>query len=153
MVLEVNNLLSLVTTIHITPMRPNFNAILRGLWKNKVFTLINIGGLSIGLAVAVLILWWVKSELSYDNYHPNSAKVYRVTSHLLEAKWIWETSPLLLSEVAAKEVPEIVQSTRLSAGWNSPAININGKFMVAKTGAYVDKNWFSFFHYNFIRGN
>ena len=55
-----------------------FKSVLRNLWKNRTFTAINTGGLVIGLAVAVMILWWVKSELSYDNYHSGADKIYRI---------------------------------------------------------------------------
>lgn len=134
-------------------MNPTLKTALRNLWKNKAFTAINIGGLAIGLAVAVLILWWVKSELSYDSYHSNARNIYRVTAHLKDAKWIWETSPLLLGNMAAKEIPEINRVAKLDAGWNSPMINIDGKYVTAETGAHVDNQWFNLFHYDFVRGN
>lgn len=131
----------------------SLRSIARNLWKNRTFTAINISGLVIGLAAAVLILWWVKSELSYDSYHPASARTYRVKTKLSESQWVWETSPLLLSTVVTKEIPEIRQTARMCAGWNSPVLNINNKLFVEKTGAYVDSNWFNMFHYEFVKGN
>ena len=130
-----------------------FKAVLRNLWKNRAFTAINTGGLVIGLAVAVLILWWVKSELSYDNYHAGADKIYRIKVRLTESKWVWETTPLLLSEAAAKEVPEITRSARMNSYWGSVVLNIDNKMFTEKNGAYVDKNWFNLFHYDFVKGN
>ncbi|HKK43578.1 MAG TPA: ABC transporter permease, partial [Bacteroidales bacterium] len=46
--------------------------------KNKVFTLINIAGLSIGIAVFVLITLWVEHEYSYDRYNSNLDEIYRI---------------------------------------------------------------------------
>jgi putative ABC transport system permease protein len=134
-------------------MPANVKPILRNLWKNRTFTAINVGGLVIGLAVAVLILWWVKSELSYDNYHPDADRMYRIKVRLTESKWVWEATPLLLGEVAVKEIPEITKSARMNLGWGSLSLNINNKLFIEKNGAYVDNNWFNFFHYDFVKGS
>ena len=59
---------------------------LRNLWKNKAFSAINIIGLSVGLAVCLLIVLYVKDELSYDKYN-DSRKIFTVLmpiSHLTE---------------------------------------------------------------------
>jgi putative ABC transport system permease protein len=53
----------------------------RNIIKRKVFSLINIIGLSVGIAASILILLYVLHELSYDNYHTNVHNKYRVISH------------------------------------------------------------------------
>jgi putative ABC transport system permease protein len=50
----------------------------RNLSKNKAFSFINIFGLAIGMAACLLILQYVSFELSYDNFHANKDRVYRV---------------------------------------------------------------------------
>ncbi|MEM6843865.1 MAG: ABC transporter permease, partial [Bacteroidota bacterium] len=50
----------------------------RNLLKNKVFSLINILGLAIGMAACLLILQYVTFELSYDNFHKKGDQIYRV---------------------------------------------------------------------------
>ncbi|MDX1939693.1 MAG: ABC transporter permease, partial [Saprospiraceae bacterium] len=55
-----------------------FKIALRNLLKNKIFSLINIFGLSIGMACCMTILLWVKQELSYDKHHVNNENIYRV---------------------------------------------------------------------------
>src|ERR1700683_560674 len=52
---------------------------LRNLWKNKGFSAINILGLTIGMASSLLILLWVRNELSYDRFHAHADHIYRVT--------------------------------------------------------------------------
>lgn len=51
---------------------------LRNISRRKGFTLLNILGLSIGLAASLLILQYVKDELSYDDFHANAQHIYRV---------------------------------------------------------------------------
>ena len=53
---------------------------LRNLWKHKIFSAINILGLSIGLACCVLIFLLITHELSYDKFNVNAANIYRLTS-------------------------------------------------------------------------
>ena len=53
----------------------------RNLSRNKIYALINIAGLSIGLACAMLILLYVKDEVSYDRFHENVNNVYRVVTN------------------------------------------------------------------------
>ncbi len=124
----------------------------RSLWKNKTTTFINIIGLSVGMTAAVLIFLWVKNEMSFDSYHKDADKIYRLTTNLKVNNWIWETTPLLLADAVKKEVPEIGTTARLYDGdW--PAFNINNSLSYEKKCAYVDDDWFNIFHYDFIEGN
>jgi len=50
----------------------------RHLIKNKLFSLINISGLAIGMACAIMILLWVRDEISFDGYHTNLENLFRV---------------------------------------------------------------------------
>ena len=50
----------------------------RNLWKNRTFTLLNLGGLTISLAACLMIFFWVTDELNYDTAGANADRVYRV---------------------------------------------------------------------------
>ncbi len=52
--------------------------VLRNTLKYKSYSLINIAGLGIGIACALFILLWVQDELSYDRYHKNADRIYRL---------------------------------------------------------------------------
>jgi putative ABC transport system permease protein len=54
-----------------------FKIALRNLYKNKAFSALNISGLAIGMASAMLILLWVRNELRFDNFYPNSSRLYQ----------------------------------------------------------------------------
>jgi putative ABC transport system permease protein len=51
---------------------------LRNLFRNKLYTFINIFGLAIGLAACLMIYLWVQDELSFDRFHPNASRIYRI---------------------------------------------------------------------------
>ena len=58
-----------------------FKIALRNLGKNKASSFINIGGLAVGMAVAMLIGLWIYDEFSYDKYHKNYDRIARVMQH------------------------------------------------------------------------
>lgn len=55
----------------------------RNLFHNKVFTTINTVGLAIGMAATLLIFVWVQNELTFDNYHKDTDRIYRMITHLV----------------------------------------------------------------------
>ncbi|MDX1942644.1 MAG: ABC transporter permease [Saprospiraceae bacterium] len=124
----------------------------RNLWKNRTTSFINIVGLSVGMAAAVLIMLWVQNEVNFDNYHKDSERIYRLTTNVPEGGWIWDSTPLLLADAAKKEIPDIEEAAKLRIG-NFPAFNINGNLFYEKKCVYVDSGWFNLFNYKFIEGN
>jgi putative ABC transport system permease protein len=110
---------------------------IRNLLKNKVTSSINIIGLSIGMATALLILMWVNNELNFDRYHPQSDRIYRITCVTDNSgnsnKQIMEYSPLLLAEVAKNRLPEIKASGRLfTSNWSIPIVRVNDELYSEK---------------------
>jgi putative ABC transport system permease protein len=124
----------------------------RSLWKNKSTNGINIIGLSVGMTAAVLILLWVRNEMSFDGYHPDADKIYMLTESQNNNQWIWDGTPLPLADATKKTIPEIDKIARIHSG-NWPVFNLNNNPVYEKECAYVDDDWFSIFHYDFIEGN
>ena len=60
-----------------------FKVVVRSMNRNKVYAVINILGLAIGMAASILIILFVKDELSYDRYHENHERIYRVSREWL----------------------------------------------------------------------
>jgi len=71
----------------------HFKSALRNLYKHKSGSVINILGLSIGMAAAVLIFMWVQNEMNFDNYHPDKERIFIATIKTKEKTWIMPTSP------------------------------------------------------------
>lgn len=63
----------------LTMFKNYFKTTFRNLGRNKIFSIINLGGLALGMACGILILLWVFGELSYDKFHIDKENIYRIT--------------------------------------------------------------------------
>ncbi|MBI9055550.1 MAG: ABC transporter permease [Bacteroidales bacterium] len=124
----------------------------RHIARNKLFSTINILGLSIGMACSILIFLWVHDELSYDKFHKNADNIYRVIMEKEEKgvkDQIARTAPPV-GRVLKEDYPEIVASTRfffLDLGFMQ---NMN---IYNEDGAFVDKDVFRMFDIHMIKGD
>lgn len=93
----------------------------RNLKKQKIYTGINITGLSIGIACTVLIFFFIRSEWTYDRFHPNYEQIYRVAVGVnFRGMEYWTTSPYPLADAVAREIPGIERTTRWMKERNKP---------------------------------
>lgn len=127
----------------------------RNLLKNKVSSFINIGGLAVGMAVALLMLIWVQNELSFDSYHQKAADTYTIITHNKvnkEETWHWGTTPLPFA-AQAKQLPEVeVITQKTNPFWNGMPVKIGSRLSIEQKVACVDENWFKAFDYSVIDG-
>jgi predicted permease len=93
-----------------------FLVALRNISRNKVFTFINVTGLAIGLAAALLILLWVIDELSFDKFNINGANIFRVEEDQFYSgrKYHVNVTPHPSGPVWMERVPEIKEQTRIN---------------------------------------
>src|SRR6188768_2587873 len=102
----------------------------RNLMKNKTFSLINIAGLSIGMAACLLILQYVSFELSYDQFNKNAADIYRVYNDRYQnSKLIQHTTKTYsaISKSMHNDYPEVINYTRVSEGGRMTILSYNTK--------------------------
>ena len=87
----------------------------RNLKKNKVFSFINVFGLSIGLTCCMLISLYLYNELSYDSYHKNGDRIYQLaTIFVKEGKEErMANTPAPMAKTMQMDFPEIEKSTRM----------------------------------------
>jgi putative ABC transport system permease protein len=131
-----------------------FASALRNIAKHKVFSALNIVGLSIGIALSVLIFLFVIDEKSYDRQYTGSDQIYRSFYNISkpEGNEIVATTPPTFPTVLEK-YPEVASSTRMLS-IKSPVLFEQGdKRIYEANGAYVDSNFFSIFDIAFVRGN
>src|ERR1700722_16627443 len=88
-----------------------FKVLVRNLVKNKMFSLLNILGLSIGLATCLLISLYVFDEASYDRQHKDGARVFRIV-HTANGQ-SWAALPGPFAAAAKNDLPDIEEATRL----------------------------------------
>lgn len=134
--------------------RINAKLAFRNLLKYKLYTFINVGGLAISLAVCMLILLYVNSEISYDNYHPNKDRLYRLaldrfypdhTSH-------YAVTPFSMAEQAAIDLPEVEAFCRIFPGFGINVTYENETYLENNLRA-TDKNFFEIFGIKLLKGN
>lgn len=82
-----------------------FKLSLRSLLRNKVFALINILGLAIGLSTCLLLFLYINNELSYDSSVPGADRIYRITT-TMNKQSTRATALLCLHEAGENEIPE-----------------------------------------------
>ncbi|NQT77419.1 MAG: ABC transporter permease [Bacteroidetes bacterium] len=123
-----------------------FKIAIAHLIKGKIYSLISISSLTIGLAVCILLLLYVSDELSYDRYHKKADNIYRLCQevHPYQAPGV--------ARLLADNLPEIKKYARIL-----PRDNILVQFEDNKYKedyvAWVDAELFEIFSFNFIQGN
>src|SRR5215470_15580942 len=88
-----------------------FKTAFRNLARNKVYSFINVAGLSLGLACAMLIMLYVKDEVSFDRFHKNVNNIYRIVSE--RGKYKSSLTGLLQGPRFAQNVPGIKSFVRV----------------------------------------
>ncbi len=129
---------------------------LRNLARGRFSTFINIFGLALGMATTLFILLWVQNEWSFDTYHTDADRIYRLHSHIKisdDETWHWGTTPLLLGDVALEELPEVQASAKMTHAWGGKTLQLNGALFKEKNVAYVAEGWFNVFDYQFFMGD
>ena len=126
----------------------------RNLIKDKFYALINILGLAIGISASMLILLYIIDELSYDRFHNDSERIYRVISKARMSEdevMRVAVSSAPLAGGLIKHIPEIETVTRINPG----VVIFNYKEEVFKelNLFYADSTFFDVFSFSLLKGN
>jgi len=131
-----------------------FKTALRNLLRNKVYSFINIIGLSLGLTCSMLIILYVKDEVSYDRFHENVANIYRIDSKNIKPDGSVENSSgysgYFQGPRFAAAIPEIKYFVRYLQ--NNLDIK-NGTEIKSQEIFYTDSSFFSAFSFPLLSGN
>jgi len=134
----------------------NLRLAFRNMAKNKGYSTINLFGLAIGLASFVIIMLYVYDELSFDQFHTDSDRIYRVVFDRTErdgSKSSRIDTPGALKEAMIDEIPEIEHATRLNGSTWVKALLANKKYTYFdKNLLYVGTSFFDVFSFQFIDG-
>lgn len=132
-----------------------FKIALRNLRKSKTYSFINITGLSVGLAVSILLLLWVNDELGYDRFNVKAADLYRLSPKFDDtgSPTIWDNTPAPLAIYAKKELPEVEDACRISENWSISYLEYGGKKFNEWHNKQVDPSFFSMFTYPLVKGD
>lgn len=131
----------------------NFKIAFRNLLRNKAFSIINISGLAIGMASAILILLWVQNEISHDRFHEKKDRLYQVWSNDKINGTIRSLTytPEIMAPSLKTDFPEIEEVTRVRSTRN--LLTVNGDKKLLSTGAVVDPGFLTMFSFPLLEGN
>jgi ABC-type antimicrobial peptide transport system permease subunit len=129
-----------------------FKIILRNIRRGGIYSAINIGGLAIGMAAAILILAWIYHEWSYDRFHAKEKNLYVVYIRaLVDGELLsWSTLPQPLGETLKADYPEIAGAARM-LDYDLLYTNDESKFSIP-TG-HTDPDFLTMFDFPLLQGN
>ena len=143
-------------------VRNYFKIAWRNLWKHKFYTLINISGLSLGIACSIILFQFISYHLSFDTYHQNAKSLYKVVEqlHLEDGTTLYERgAPMVLARAIKTELPQIKdaavlvqkRSFTISVSPNNGA----GKklFYEQENVGLADSHWFNTLDYTWLAGS
>lgn len=134
-------------------LRNYFKTAWRNLLSNKVFSLINIMGLSVSMACCLLISVYIWNELHYDAFHKNAASIFRLTEKQNQAGTLYNVAvtPGPLAPALQKDFPEIQHTVRFGK-WSG--VMKNGTHVFEENNIfYADNSIFKVFDFTLMRGN
>lgn len=155
-ILLILHKLPCITTNHILLMLLKYylKITFRNLLKNRVSTLINLLGLGVGIACAIMLLLYIQDELNYDTYHKNYDRIYRITSHFKTATDDRKIplTPAVLAKALKKDFPEVEEAVYFYRKRQAFVSTGDRKFYQKKM-YYTQTGIFKIFDYDFIVGN
>ena len=125
---------------------------IRNLLRQKGFSFINIFGLALGISCTALIGIWVNDELSFDKFHNDYDRIYRITATLPELKVHAAVSSAPLALAIRNEIPEVDEAVRITS-LNRDLIQVGDVKFEEKGLIYADSNFFRMFTFPFVKGD
>lgn len=130
---------------------------LRKIERQKVYALINIAGLSVGLACCTVIILYVTNELSYDTFHPDSRRLYRIATHRIHqvGEDRSSTTPGPLGPELLRSYPQIERAVRVVAPYENAGhvLVVSGEKRFFENRVwFVDRDIYQVFRLPFLQG-
>jgi putative ABC transport system permease protein len=127
---------------------------IRNIFKDFAYSGLNILGLTLGIASALYLIIYIADELSYDRYHQNADRIYRVSSHISETDddFTWVIAQIPFAEQVVADYPEVEACVRFIPSGRD-LFKYEDKEFFEENFAFADTNVFDVFTYNFIKGS
>lgn len=126
----------------------------RNLFRNKLFSTLNILGLAFGIASAVLIFLWVNEELAVDAFHAKGDRIYRVLENQKYSDgniYTFNSTPGPMAPFIKERYPEIELATRIT--WEVNNLFLYDSRSFYERGRYVDQDFLQIFSFGLAKGD
>ncbi len=127
---------------------------LRNFFRNKVFSLINLVGLSVSMSLSMLIIMLIKDQCAFDNFHQDTGRIYRVNTRVLHPDWgkvDFASTPLSIGQVLKDEYAFTENIVRISRQLNGDATY--NHMTLPLYGLIVDPTFSEVFNFPFLKGD
>jgi putative ABC transport system permease protein len=130
-----------------------FKIAYRNILRNKGFSFINISGLAIGMASAVLILLWIQNEMNHDKFHAKSDRIYTANNRdkFNGEVWAWSSTPKALAPALkmsyASDVEDVVR-----VNFANFLFTVGDKHLNVQ-GNFADSGFLNVFSFPLLEGN
>ena len=131
-----------------------FKIAFRNLYNQKVYSLINVFGLAIGMACCLLILAFVRNEWSFDRFHEDAGAIYRVDTHTVtpdHQREVKAGQPLPLAPTIAEEFPDVIAAARLRK--DDAVVKSPGMESFQERVVFTDASFFDVFTFRLLEGD
>jgi len=131
-----------------------FKITLRNIVRQKVYSVINIAGLAIGIACTILITAFILYELSYDKFHEKADRIFRlilngkIGEELMRGAW----TAVPAAAAFVDEFPEVTDATRLEE-WDNILVRYEEKSFLEDRFLWADSSFFQIFSFRLISGD
>jgi putative ABC transport system permease protein len=125
----------------------------RNLSKKRGFSFINIAGLSVGMAAAILISLWVNHEINFDRFHKDEDRIFQVYNRYSQEGKImaWPNTPKPMAQAISNDYPEVAYASRVS--FVPPVLFSVGDKRITSRGNFVDSVFLDIFTFPLVKGD
>ncbi|HEU5291719.1 MAG TPA: ABC transporter permease [Cyclobacteriaceae bacterium] len=141
------------TSLNHSDMFANYIKVaLRIIRRNKGYSFINISGLAVGLAAAILIMLWVQNEVSFDKFHTKADRIYKMFSrdYYNGSTDVWPNTPSLMGPELKQSYGEVEEFSRFR---NVFFLVRTGEHRFNNRGAFADPAFLNMFNFEMLEGN
>ena len=132
-----------------------FKSVVRNIHRHRIHSIVNIVGLALGMACTMVILLWVRYELSFDRYHDKAERIYRLVTDFhfgsFQGKYAVSNHPA--GPTLQRDYPEVEKSVRFHSVWGNSLVRYKEKRFIQHGLFYADNTVFDVFTLTMLRGN
>ena len=140
--------------INIAMVKNNLKVAYRSMMRHKFYSFLNLSGLAVSIAACILIAVYVQHELSYDRYHQDSERIYRIASYLKfgDNEFRFPAAPAPMAETLKNDYPEVIASGRIHGNF-SVLMERDNRFFNQENITYADQGMFDVLSFNVLLGD
>ncbi|MGB3780830.1 MAG: ABC transporter permease [Tunicatimonas sp.] len=137
-------------------LRNLFKVAFRNIGKDRIYSVLNILGLTLGITCSLFLFLYLLDELSYDQFHPKKDRIYRVVTHFTETdnQFTWPSGQIPLAQELEENYPDVAHAVRfIGAGRELFANDERDVRFYEEDFYYVDSSVFEVFNFPLIAGD